>query len=297
MRKLILCFIVFVSLTLIQSEVFSKTIKQQMAEIDKEVNRINKLTFEKFEVNTALSLFPVQQNHGDVWINYLVRFYRDKKTRKIRKISYSEGYPLAEESRYDLIEYFNEKEKLILVLFNDDRSDQDGTRSFGRIYFSHGRPIKKLSQKIGSSGTKKGKLIRKGFLPKTYFRTPPDAKTSLMKRIKEIINKVSNKKMIPVYQTILKNIRKSQFKGSYTFRMPKQFNTSVINDNNVILRSRPSTKSKVLRKLNVFNRIEILSVGKQERIGRWGKYHWYQVKMGEKKGWVFGAFLEPVEGK
>jgi hypothetical protein len=64
----------------------------------------------------------------------------------------------------------------------------------------------------------------------------------------------------------------------------------------VILRSEPNTKSKVLTKLDAIDTVEIISIGKSEKIGRFGEHHWYQVKtMWDKTGWVFGAFLEPVE--
>ncbi|GMT50322.1 MAG: hypothetical protein IEMM0008_1861 [bacterium] len=92
----------------------------------------------------------------------------------------------------------------------------------------------------------------------------------------------------------------------------------MINRNNVSIRSGPSTKSKTLYTLHYSEAITILATGKEQTIRRWGRHKWYKVsylvfkdvnghkktgnideldKQVKKTGWVFGAFLEPVEVK
>ncbi|HEO65529.1 MAG TPA: SH3 domain-containing protein [Spirochaetes bacterium] len=318
---IIISLILFFSLTLIQSESFSRSTAKQMVKIDKEVKRINRLTFEKLKISTQLNE-PVSFPPA---FGLSIEIYRNKRDNKIRKVVYEEWYPFAEGAGYAVIEYFNIKGELILLLFNHfDELEVLGEKDFGRVYFARKEVIKKDSKKVSIDfeHPKKPKRVIKGFLPKKYDKTTLALYNRLSKELNDEISSIRNyikkgptkyttkemlneskKIVLPVYQKALSKIKKNQFSGSYTFRMPKKENNTIINDNNVILRSKPTTKSKKLNYLNVGGYIYILSVGKEESIGKWGKHHWYKIRYSHLEtdkeiiGWVFGAFLEPVEEK
>jgi hypothetical protein len=70
-----------------------------------------------------------------------------------------------------------------------------------------------------------------------------------------------------------------------------------ISGNNVIVRGDSSTKGEYIGKLSNGNIVDILEVGPDSTIGRWGKHNWYKVFCNDNKtnGWVFGAFVKELE--
>ncbi len=92
--------------------------------------------------------------------------------------------------------------------------------------------------------------------------------------------------------------------GRYTFRIPSRGKTT-ISKKFVLIHRKPNVKHEVPYKLYYGDQVTILAVGKEESMGHWGKYKWYQIshlypdhkshKDRRVTGWVSGAFLEPVE--
>ena len=69
----------------------------------------------------------------------------------------------------------------------------------------------------------------------------------------------------------------------------------------VNLRASASSSGKVVRKINAYDSVRIIEIGKKETIGSYGKNYWYKVngydaaKATGYEGWVYGAFLLPAE--
>ena len=63
------------------------------------------------------------------------------------------------------------------------------------------------------------------------------------------------------------------------------------------IRNSPSMSSPYLEGINTYfiYYITILEKGKGEAIGDWGFNYWYKVKCGDDVGYMYGAFLEPIE--
>ncbi len=307
MKTFITLFILFISLTLFQSEVFSKTIKQQVAEIDKKINRINQMTFDRMNMD-----FPPDVDYTTVSTELgglKVTFYRDRKSKKIRKLTYHWISATYESGSY-LIEYFDAKGHLILVLYRYWVYDIAlADMPFWRIYFANRKLIKAVS---GVLHNNKGQIqvLRTRKMLDDYFKTIKDLNMSLLKDIKKDIHQMTQaksknkqemaeyRKTIVQYKSIKNKILKQRYTGRFSFRAPKKSDGTMINDSPVVVRAGGSIKSKVLFHLYIGDQIIVLSVGKRESIGKWGKYNWYKVKTADgKSGWVFGAFLEPVEVK
>jgi hypothetical protein len=89
------------------------------------------------------------------------------------------------------------------------------------------------------------------------------------------------------------NARHSEY---VVFKEPVPGNITIINTNDVRFRDKP-TSGKVIAKLKAFNEVKVLNVGSKETIKPYGTYHWYNVlsSVHNQTGYVFGAFLEPVE--
>ena len=121
---------------------------------------------------------------------------------------------------------------------------------------------------------------------------------SLRKQLK-LFGFENYKIILQEYKRACNKLRYGKYKGFYTFNKPGKGDITIINNNHINFRTKPTLKNKVIQQLSVGHLVKVLSVGKQQRISPWGKHYWYKVEtyVGEKKGWVFGAFLEPVEVK
>lgn len=155
---------------------------------------------------------------------------------------------------------------------------------WGNIIFANGRPskINTYHMKVGYN-KKTGEEIEKvnlNVIPVNYFDFCLTT-NNLKKNFK--IGKF--------------NLSECDIAGYVTFKKPKVNDEAIINANNVILRRKPTTKSEIIGKINPFAIVKILSIDKNEKIEPWGEHHWYKVKYRHLKpeGYVFGAFLEPVE--
>ena len=183
-----------------------------------------------------------------------VAVYLDSKNR-IRKLVRNEPWgPFL----MNKIEYFTVSGEICYLIFLST-GDETGYYFYGNAYFKNGRSIKVSS--IESSDNSKT----------VYNKLPGffDKDTSEVKRNFNLTNVISSK---------------------YRFRKPVKGDKAILTNNNVILRSGPTTKSKIVKRLSAFDVVKIISKGKIQNINPWGSYSWYSID----GGWVFGAFLEPV---
>ncbi len=258
MEKLIALFILFFSLTLFQSESFSRPVTKQMVDTDKEVNKINRITYERLEL-----YYQVGLTHKKIVL------FRDKgkKIRKIDYTSYQNWYYLS--TRH----YFSKDEKTIFLICN----------SPARIYFSNAKPVGKSGQKQANDTV--------------WFRSVQEFRKRTLEELRLGKDFEEDHGIRYLYKMNYEKLNGKQFEGTYHFSRPKRSNQTIINKS-TMLYNRANVESRVIQKLRIFDRVKILSIREKQKIGRWGKHSWYQIKtIGGTKGWVFGAFLEPVEAK
>jgi len=79
------------------------------------------------------------------------------------------------------------------------------------------------------------------------------------------------------------------------FSKPSKHQTTFTNSNNVNIRERANTSSKVITSLHIGRKLEILDVLHEETVKNLGNYNWYKIKVNQIEGYIFGAFLEPIE--
>ncbi len=270
--RIVLVLTMFLGIMFVGKVGYSKTKAQAIAEIDREVKRINRLVLKKTKKSVG--------DPDKVFEEAIIYF--DDKNRIRKVILLWDGLDAYGES----IMYFRTNGSLCYTSFAD-KSDGENLHNLfcGTVYFYNKKAIKMDTQYYNTFNRK---VIRRNIKNVYSYNSslPHQTVEELMKA--------------------LRDYKKSLFDAKFTFRVPKKGETS-INTNNVVLRKKPNTKSKVLFKLNYSEVISILSIGKQQAIGRWGKHRWYKIAYfdydfkadKEKKiiGWVFGAFLEPVEVK
>ncbi len=257
MRKFITLFILLFCLTLIERKNFSRSITKKVSDTDEEVHKINTINYERLELSYQVGL-----THKKAVL------YRDnnKTIRKIDYIEYQDWYYLA------VRQYYGKNGQIIFLICN----------SPARIYFSKAKPIGKLAQKQANTTV--------------WYRSTKDYRKQTLSELRAGKKYEEDNGRRYLYIENYKKLYDNEFKGTYRFVKPGKSNQTILN-NSTSLRSRANVYSTAIQKLKVFERVKILSVGKQESIDPWGKDHWYQVKAGQKMGWVFGAFLEPVEKK
>ncbi len=265
----VLVLTMFLGIMFLNSVGYSKTKAQHIAEIDREVKRINRLVLKKMKKSVG--------DPDEVFEEAMIYF--DDKNRIRKVILRWDGLNAYGKS----IMYFRRNGSLCYTSFADKSDGEDLDNLFcGTVYFHNRKAIKMDTQYYNTSNRK---IIRKNIKTVYSYNSSLPYQT-----VKELMK-------------ALRDYKKSLFDGKYIFRMPKKGETS-INTNNVNLRKKPNTQSKVLFKLHYSDEISILSIGKQQSIGRWGKHKWYKVsylhysQSGKEQriiGWVFGAFLEPVE--
>jgi uncharacterized protein YgiM (DUF1202 family) len=79
------------------------------------------------------------------------------------------------------------------------------------------------------------------------------------------------------------------------FSIPSINQITFINNDNVNLREDAKTSSKVIRTMTYGDTVKILEVLHEETVKNVGTYNWYKVEIIQRTGYVFGAYLEPVE--
>ena len=89
--------------------------------------------------------------------------------------------------------------------------------------------------------------------------------------------------------------------GTWNFRLPDTGDNCYITGMNVNVRKNPDTKSDLAGIVSAGDSVYIVNIGRKEKIGDLGENKWYEVayipagSKKEVKGWIYGAFLEPVE--
>ncbi|MCL2681950.1 MAG: SH3 domain-containing protein [Bacteroidales bacterium] len=79
------------------------------------------------------------------------------------------------------------------------------------------------------------------------------------------------------------------------FDKPSSNQTTYTNSLNINLREQPNTSSKIIGTMTIGERVKILDVLHQENINNSGNHNWYKIDRNGMVGYIFGAFLEPVE--
>ncbi|MDR1120224.1 MAG: SH3 domain-containing protein [Dysgonamonadaceae bacterium] len=81
------------------------------------------------------------------------------------------------------------------------------------------------------------------------------------------------------------------------FAPPRKGNKTFTNDHNIVLREKPSIASAKLQTLEIGRDVTVLEIAQEETIGDMGAHHWFKVQLYNvpTTGYIYGAFLEPVE--
>jgi len=79
------------------------------------------------------------------------------------------------------------------------------------------------------------------------------------------------------------------------FVSPRKRTKTIINARGVNIREKSNTNSSSILVPRFGEIVEILEKGREENIEPFGKNNWFKVNVNNKTGYVFGAFLEPVE--
>jgi hypothetical protein len=79
------------------------------------------------------------------------------------------------------------------------------------------------------------------------------------------------------------------------FDKPSINQITFINNDNVNLRESAKTSSKVIRTMMCGENVKILEVLQEETVRNVGTYNWYKIEVIQMTGYIFGAYLEPIE--
>jgi len=228
--------------------------------------------------NSERELFP--DDKGSIDGGFYCYFDSDNNLRKI--ISWSE-YP---ESSSAIIAYYNEEGELMYIIFSEFQPE--GYSYQGIAYKTHSG---EFSDSID-------------FKYKVQYNDMADFENSNVQGISNkypsIIGewRLSNYIHIDCLKSYLQietlqpppNCKKIQFNKQLS-----KNHTSFTNSHNVNLREQPNTSSKVITTIDIGSRVIILDVLQEELIENTGNYNWYRIDNYGIEGYIFGAFLEPVE--
>jgi hypothetical protein len=79
------------------------------------------------------------------------------------------------------------------------------------------------------------------------------------------------------------------------FVKPSKGQETFTNSLDINVRDLANTSSKVITKIDCGDKVKILEILPEENIVNIGNHHWYKIAYYNKVGYIFGAFLEPVE--
>jgi len=227
-----------------------------------ETNNINELKLEK-----------QNYNFSNECSNEQLTTYSYKN--QIRKLTYNYSEGCANDDYFKYTEYFDEKGKLLFHFYSKYDMGKEIPQNYGSSYFFNGELLKKECQDINGKSYK---------YPSPYN------------------DKLKNRYDF-CFHPSTKDI-KTHFKLDQIISFNKKISNQYyyINSTNVNIRKKPTLESEVVLKLNPFEMVKIISVGKKEKISFWGEHNWFKIKYlqssyngkeNNKEGWVFGAFLEP----
>ena len=79
------------------------------------------------------------------------------------------------------------------------------------------------------------------------------------------------------------------------FVPPAKGTKTIINAKRVNIREKDTVNSSSILTPLFGEIVEILEKGKEENIAPYGMHNWYKVVVNDKTGYIYGAFLEPIE--
>jgi len=79
------------------------------------------------------------------------------------------------------------------------------------------------------------------------------------------------------------------------FDKPAKNQITFTNGYNINLREAANISSKVITTIDIGERVKIVDVLQEESIKNLGNHNWYKIEKNGVDGYIFGAFLEPVE--
>jgi hypothetical protein len=273
-------FIIFSIILLLSKPLFSQDIKSIIENCKKEVNQINNLTFEK----TVLQYATVSKNDDISFPSYrdvnenMSYIYKDNE-EKIRKFLTMWNH--VEWSGYE-VHYFDTTGNVVCsYIYNRTCMS---SHSFGYRYMSDGKQIfcdmdvydeyKDFSERITYS---EGEILL------TYCRG---------------FDAILHTDSIMPFCKFLRylNISGTDFPTEKVrFVYPEKGAKTIINARGVNIREKSNTNSSAILVPRFGEIVEILKKGREENIDPFGKNNWFKVKVNNKIGYIFGAFLEPIE--
>jgi len=205
-------------------------------------------------------------------------FDSDGNLRKI--ISWSE-YP---ESIGVIIAYYNDENELMYLIFSDFQPE--GYSCQGIAYKKHrGKYSDNIVLKYKVQN--KEMVIENIYVQKNADEYPVKIGDLWLSQYFHVDSLKSYKRIETLQPP--PNCKKVQFVK------PTNNQMTFTNSHNINLRKEPNVLSKVIRIMEIGNIVRISDVLQEETIKGIGTYHWYKIEFNQIEGYIFGAFLEPVE--
>ncbi|MDR2971841.1 MAG: SH3 domain-containing protein [Bacteroidales bacterium] len=217
--------------------------------------------------------------------------YKDAQgnIRKIIYTNYEYGYEV-------LICYYNPEGQLIRAVFNikDDIESFWGNQfaDKGELFFSNIAYIKYDASYVEEEALTLEKEIRGPSISIEY-----EYEGKLFRFGDSSLDKFTHVNHFKSYYNI-----DSFPSGSATVTFSYDVNSgkTIVGSNQVRIRDAAHLKSNIVATLYAGDDITILEQSKRENISPWGEFYWYKVKYQnfyaeDHTGYIFGAFLEPVE--
>ena len=98
---------------------------------------------------------------------------------------------------------------------------------------------------------------------------------------------------INTYQ--VKDLSAIEVSNLVTFALPERGHKTVVNAKDVLVRKKPQLNSKALFSVSIGDIVSVTEKGEEQTINNYGTYPWYAIEINGETGYIFGAFLEPVE--
>jgi len=211
-----------------------------------------------------------------------VAYYFDDEGNLRKLVSWS-NYP---ESSSATIAYYSEEGELMHIIFSD--SQPEGYSYSGIAY--------KMHREENNNNIDFKYKVRYSFMA--------DFENSYVQGNSNKYPSSIGKEQLPIHANIdsLKShlrIEKFQPPSNCTkvrFYKPSKNQITFINNENVNLREGANTSSKVIVTMGVGDRVKVLEVMREESVKNLGSHNWYKVAINDLVGYIFGAYLEPVDG-
>ena len=241
-------------------------------------------------------------NDADGEVELKIFFDQQEKKRKVIFSAFQGG--AVDNGGISFTEYFDNHGKIIYLVYNAgcnfERDDTSGNTYFIEDKVAYHCTVKR--EKEYELFISKNDFIFNARLPIKEFKIPINnyIYTSGYHHSVEDISK---------HESFLKNFKTDHetmkifkvFNYSASYRAPRKGEKTFITHNNVIVRKGPGQHFTGIFRMKVLRNIKIIQVSNKEKtIENWGSHKWYKIlplNSGSNKihGWIFGAFLEPIE--